>query len=162
MIWLPVELILEIFRAVQKLIGRCDFKLSYLESMRLEREYYNNLLAFALSNKEWTAIAQAELFRHIILENRGRMSSFLDAVRGSAKLRGLSRDVTSFNLGYRHNDYETEGLGDNFDEIALYCPHLVEVSTYRVDIKLEYFRASFCLFHSAETRVDNSICSQEI
>jgi hypothetical protein len=162
MIWLPVELILEILRAVQKLIGRCDFKLSCLESMRLEREYYNNLLAFALSSKEWTAIAQAELFRHIILKNRNRMSRFLYAVKGNEKDRGLSRNATSLNLGGHSNIYETEGLGDDLDEVARYCPNLLEVSPYRVDVRLEYFRASFRLVHSGETRVDNIICSQEV
>ena len=141
--WLPVELIIEIFRRVQKLIGRKDFYWAGDASMALDQEYCNNLLAFALSTKEWTAIAQAELFRHIILKNRSKMGRFLEALRGNEKLRELSRGVTSLSLGSSNQIFEVEGrLGDDLDEIALYCPHLVEVSTCLVDTKLEYFRIS--------------------
>ncbi len=160
--WLPAELIIEIFRRVQKLIGRREFSQAGDVSMELDQEYYDNLVAFALGMKEWTAIAQAELFRHIILKNRNRMSRFLYAVKGNEKLRGLSRNATSLNLGGHSNIYETEGLGDDLDEVARYCPNLLEVSPYRVDVRLEYFRASFRLVHSGETRVDNIICSQEV
>jgi hypothetical protein len=111
-------------------------------SIRLDQEYCNNLLAFALSNKEWTAIAQAELFRYVVLKNRSKTGQFLEAVRGSEKLRGLSSDVTSLCLFGRDHNYETDGLGDDLDEIALYCPRLVEVSTCLVVIKMEYFRMS--------------------
>jgi hypothetical protein len=133
------------------LIGRKDFELNGWTSMKLHQEYHNNLLAFALSSREWTAIAQAELFRHIILKNRNKTGQFLEAVRGSEKLRGFSGDVKSLNLGYRHNDYETEGLGDDLDEIALYCPNMVEISCYGVDVRLGYFGASFRLLHFAQT-----------
>jgi hypothetical protein len=148
--WLPVELIIEIFRRVQKLIGRKDFYWAGDASMALDQEYCNNLLAFALSTKEWTAIAQAELFRHIILKNRSKMSRFMESLRGSEKLRGFSRNVTSLNFGSQSNNYWTKGLGDDLDEIALYCPYLLEVSPYRVDVRLEYFRASFRSIHSEE------------
>jgi hypothetical protein len=79
--WLPVELIIEIFRRVQELIGRCDFKLNYYQSMKLDQEFYDNLLAFALSSKEWTAIAQAELFKNVILGNRSKTVQFLKLVK---------------------------------------------------------------------------------
>jgi hypothetical protein len=131
MIWIPVEIILEIFRAVQKLIeagGAWELQ-----------EYHDNLLAFALSNKEWTAIAQAELFRHVKLKNRSKMNRLLEAARGSEKLRGFSCDVTSLQLGYHTHDYEVEGLGDDLDEIALYCPNIVDVTCCKVDVRLEYF-----------------------
>jgi hypothetical protein len=84
MIWIPEEIILETFRAVQS--ARTGF----------DQEYNDNLLAFALSNREWTGIAQAELFRSVILnlKNRCKMNRFLKAVRGSEKLRGFSNDVT--------------------------------------------------------------------
>jgi hypothetical protein len=149
--WLPVELIIEIFRRVQKLIGRKDFHRAGDGSMELDQEYYNNLLAFALSSKEWTAIAQAELFRTVILKDRSKMSRFLDTLRGSEKLRGLSRNVTSLNLGGRHNSYETERLGDDFKKIALYCPNLVDVKCWRVNVRLEYFRASFHIVSPEDT-----------
>jgi hypothetical protein len=148
--WLPIELIIEIFRRVQKLIGRYDFKLECWKSMQLDQEYYNNLLAFALSSKEWTAIAQAELFRTIILKNRSKMRRFLEALRGSRKLQGFSRDVKSLNLGNYSNDYETEELGDDLDEFALYCPNLVDVLCWRVDVRLECFRMSFSVIFFAE------------
>jgi hypothetical protein len=148
--WLPVELIIEIFRAVQKLIGRYDFELDCWESMKVGQEYCNNLLAFALSRKEWTAIAQAELFRNIIVKNRNEMSRFLEAVRASEKLRGLSHAVTSLNMGRPYYSYEREGLGDDLDEIALYCPNSVEVTCWCVDVRLEYFRTLTLLIWSCE------------
>jgi hypothetical protein len=143
MIWIPVELILEIFRAVQKLIGRKEWIRWGNASTELDQEYCNNLLAFALSSKEWTAIAQAELFRTVNLKDRSRMSRFLEAARGSEKLRVLSRGVTSLYLGCSSSlIYEVVGLGDDLNEIALYCPNVVEVSTLYVDVRLEYFRMS--------------------
>jgi hypothetical protein len=140
--WLPVELIIEIFRSVQILIGRMDFSQGAYTSMKLDRAYNNNLLAFALSSKEWTAIAQAELFRTVTLKDRSKMGRFLEAVRGSEKLNGLCRAITSLNMGGQHGGLETEGLGYDLDEIALYCPNIVEVSCYEVKVRLEYFRKS--------------------
>ena len=107
--------------------------------MTLDQEYYNNLLAFALSSREWTEIVQAELFRHIILKNRSKMSRLLEAVRGSEKLNGFCHAATSLRMGTRYISYETKGLGGDLDEIALYCPNLVDVSCWRVDVRLEYF-----------------------
>jgi hypothetical protein len=159
--WLPVELIIEIFRRVQKLIGRTDFKLECWESMQLDQEYYDNLLAFALSAKEWTAVAQAELFRDVILKNRNKTSGFLDALRGSEKLRGFSRAVTSLRFGNPYAYYKTECLGDDLDEIALYCPNVVEISCDKVPVALEYFRTKF-LSLCVKMRVYNDIYSQEI
>jgi hypothetical protein len=97
--WLPVELIIEIFRRVQELIGRCDFKLNYYHSMKHDREYCNNLLAFALSSKEWTAIAQAELFRNIILKSRNKAGQFLKLVRENKELRCYADSATSIRFG---------------------------------------------------------------
>ena len=149
--WLPVELIIEIFRRVQKLIGRFDFKLTHVQSMMSAREYYNNLLAFALSSKEWTAIAQAELFRNIILKNRSKTVQFLKLVRENKELRRFADSATSIRFGgEREVLYEAAGLGDDLDEIALYCPTVVEISCYRVDVRLEYFRTSFHLIFSEE------------
>ncbi len=146
MIWLPVELILEIFRAVQKLIGRYDFKREWLLSMKFEQEYYNNLLAFALSSKEWTAIAQAELFRNIILRNRSKTGQFLELVRERKEFRSHAESAISVTFGRQYQgDYDVMGLDGDLEEIALYCPNIVEISCYRVDVKLEYFRASFSL-----------------
>jgi hypothetical protein len=140
--WLPAELIIEIFRRVQKLIGRREFSQAGDVSMELDQEYYDNLVAFALGMKEWTAIAQAELFRTIILKNRREMDRFLEAVRGSEKLRELSRNVTTLNLGRQEDNHLTEGLGVDLDEIALYCPSLVDVTCWSMDVRLEYFRTS--------------------
>ena len=144
--WLPVELIIEIFRRVQELIGRCDFKLNYYHSMKHDREYCNNLLAFALSSKEWTAIAQAELFRNIILKNRSKTGQFLELVRDNKELRSHAETAVSVRFGGdSEGDYDAEGLDDDLNEIALYCPTIVEISCYRVDVRLEYFRTSFHL-----------------
>jgi hypothetical protein len=149
--WLPVELIIEIFRAVQKLIGRFEFKLRYRLSMRLDQEYHNNLLAFALSSKEWTAIAQAELFKNVILRNRSKTGQFLKLVRDNKELRRYADSVTSIRFGeWTVGDHEVEGLGDDLDEITLYCPNVVEVSCYEVNVTPVYFRTSFHLMFSEE------------
>jgi hypothetical protein len=141
-----VELIIEIFRAVQKLIGRYDFKLDWYKSMMLEQEYYYNLRAFALSSKEWTAIAQTELFKNVILKNRSKAGQFLQLVRENKKLRRYADNATSIKLGEPTvRDCDAEGLDDDLDKITLYCPNLVEISCYGVHVRLEYFRTSFRL-----------------
>jgi hypothetical protein len=141
--WLPVELIIEIFRRVQKLIGRYDFKLNWKQSMKLDQEYCNNLLAFALMRQEWTAIAQAELFRNIILNDQSKTGQFLKLVRGNMELRRYADSATSIRFGHLTvGDYDAEGLDDDLNEIALYCPNVVEISCFRVDVKLDYFSMS--------------------
>jgi hypothetical protein len=144
--WLPVELIIEIFRRVQQLIGRCDFKRDFYQSMRLEQEYHNNLLAFALSSKEWTAIAQGELFRNIILKNRIKIEQFLRLVRENAELRMHAESSLSIRLGgVKQGVLEQYGRDDELDEIALHCSNVVEISCYQVAVRLDYFRKSLRL-----------------
>jgi hypothetical protein len=161
MIWIPVELILEIFRQVQKLIGRCDFKLNCWESMRLDQEYYINLLAFALSSKDWTATAQAELFRNIILKNRSQTGQFLKLVTEGKEFRGYADTAITLKLGGVGTAYDAEGLGNDLDKVALYCPNVVEISCHRVDVRLEYFRTS-CISYCLERGVDKIMFAQEI
>jgi hypothetical protein len=147
--WLPVELIIEIFRRVQKLIGRCDFRLNHLQSARNDREYYDNLLAFALSSKEWTAIAQAELFRNIILKNRSKTGQFLKLVRENEQLRSHAESAISIRFGGDDEGvFDMQGLDDELDEIALYCPNVVEVSCSQVGVRLEYFGTSPIIIES--------------
>mgnify|MGYP000299813918 CR=1 FL=1 len=75
------------------------------------------------------------------------MNRFLEAVRGSEKLRGFSRNVTFLGLGCWIKNYATEGLGDDLDEISLHCPNVVEIECLLVAVRLEYFRASFLLIY---------------
>jgi hypothetical protein len=149
--WLPVELIIEIFRAVQKLIGRRDFKLGWYTSMALEQEYHNNLLAFALSSKEWTAIAQAELFKNLILGNRRKTGRLLELVRDKKGFRNRAENAISIRFGEDTEVlYQATGSDNDLNKIALCCPNVVEISCYRVDVKLEYFRTSLSLIFFAE------------
>jgi hypothetical protein len=142
--WLPVELIIEIFRRVRALIGRYDFKREPGTSMRLERGYYNNLLAFALSIKEWTPIAQSELFRNIILKTRSQTEQFLKLVTEGKEFRGHAESALSIRFGgWAERPFDAAGLGNDLDQIALYCPNVVEISCYRVDVRVEYFRTPF-------------------
>jgi hypothetical protein len=151
--WLPVELIIEIFTSVQELIGRWEFKLDCYDSMKLHQDYCNNLLAFALSSKEWTAIAQAELFRHVILRNRRKTWEFLELVRERKEFRNYTAGTISIRLGeVAKAAYDVAGLGHDLDEIALYCPNVVEISCHRLAMKLEYFRTSFHLIFSEAAR----------
>ncbi len=119
--WLPVELIIEIFRRVQKLIGRKDFSQAPYDSMKLDQEYTKDLLAFASSSKEWTAIAQAELFRNIILKNRSKTGQFLKLVRENEQFRSHAESAISIRFGGGEDEgvEDAEGLDDELDEIAL-------------------------------------------
>jgi hypothetical protein len=111
--------------------------------MNLHQEYHNNLFAFALSSKEWTAIAQAELFRNIILNNQSKTGQFLKLVRENKELRRYADSATSIRFGGEAmGGFDMTGLDDDLDEIALYCPNVVEISCYRVIMRLEYFRKS--------------------
>jgi hypothetical protein len=148
MIWIPIELILEIFS--QKLIGRCDFRICSFESMRLDQAYNNNLLNFALTCKEWSAIAQSELFKNLILGSRRDTGRFLELVGGSATFRGYASGTSTLRVGHAYADYEVDGLSGDLDEIALRCPNVVEISCFKVSIKLEIFRTSFHLVFCEE------------
>jgi hypothetical protein len=151
MIGIPVELTLGIFRQVQKLIGRHEFELAPAQSLFLDQEYNDNLLQYALACKEWTAIAQSELFKNPLLRDRTQTRRFLELVRGSAMFKEYAVQSTSLKLGLSHVNYKVDGLSGDLDEIALYCPNLVEISCLRLDVRLEYFRVSFSLMHSGET-----------
>jgi hypothetical protein len=120
--------------------------------MRLDQEYYDNLLAFALSSKEWTAIAQAELFRNVILRNRSKTVQFLKLVRENKERRSHGESTISIRFGGEEQggDYDTIGLDAALYEIALCCPGVVEISCVHVNIRLEYFRTSFHLIFSEE------------
>jgi hypothetical protein len=141
MIWIPVELILEIFRAVQKLIGRDEFKLRPRSSMLLDQGYYDNLVKYALTCKEWTPIAQSELFKNLILKDRAQTGRFLELVGGSAMFKDYAQSTSTLRLGCSRGHYEVDGLSGDLDKIALCCPTVVEISCYEVDVRVEYFRA---------------------
>ncbi len=114
--------------------------------MRLDQEYCNNLLTFALSSKEWTAIAQAELVRNIILKNRSKTGQFLKLVRENNDFRNNAEGTVSLRFGSEdEGGYDAEGLGDDLDEITLYCPNVVEISCYSMDFRPEYFRTLYHL-----------------
>jgi hypothetical protein len=104
------------------------------------------LLAFALSSKEWTATAQAELFKNLIFGNRRKTGQFLELVRERKEFRNHAEGVISFKLGEAaRGGYDVAGLGDDLDEITLYCPNVVECSCHHVSIRLDYFRKSLRL-----------------
>ncbi len=160
--WLPVELIIEIFRRVQKLIGRKDFSQAPYDSMKLDQEYTKDLLAFASSSKEWTAIAQAELFRNIILKNRSKTGQFLKLVRENEQFRSHAESTISIRFGGdAEGVFDMQGLDDELDGIALYCPNVVEISCLKSFMKLESFRTKSLSLY-VKMRVDNDFYSQEI
>jgi hypothetical protein len=142
MIWIPPELILQMYREVNLALGQRDFRINALAAMNLDQEYYRNLLAYALIGREWTAIAQAELFTNLILRTRAQTGQFLEMLRKNPELRAQAEGIRRIRLGRDGGNYAGSNLKAVFDNLAVYCPNIVEVSCCRVSVELACFRMS--------------------
>jgi hypothetical protein len=137
---LPVELIFSIFRDVRRLIGQRDFKHDAWGSMKAADEYMENLLAFALTYREWTTVAQSELLKNMILSGKPQAERLIGILKGSEALREYARAARQIRFGQRHQNYDGGKFNEMLNEIALYCPNVVEISCSGVPVRLEYFR----------------------
>jgi hypothetical protein len=167
-------------RAVKTLIGGHDFKSNPLKSVKLEDDYNRNLLDFALISKKWTAEAQNELFKNIVLKNRRKTRQFLELVKESKTFEDYAKMAVSIRFGgtgkwsylfdeptcHNHPRYEMcrrwgaspaevvarEDECEDLKKIAVYCCDAIEISCYEVEyLKVEFFSRSFYLIRVGDT-----------
>jgi hypothetical protein len=142
MLSLPVELQLQTIHHIRDSIPASLFEHDADEAIRAIEEFYEVLIALSLYHREWTAIAQSELFRNLYIRDAEKMKSLLDLLHGSEESRGNIKHSRSAVFGGNLYWYFPGGRDDDLDELADYCPDLAEMSCYRMDLKLAEFRTS--------------------
>jgi hypothetical protein len=149
---LPNELKIQIFQDMQhsESIG-INFDLGPNLSMNLVARYISSLVNNALVCKDWTGIAQSELFRHVVVTNEEKMDKLLRLLRSDGRFRNYAKRTISVRIGRGHDLSGVEGMGKMYEggerlkstlhELALYCRHgmLTEISCGRISsLRLEY------------------------
>lgn len=143
MLWLPFEVILQVFRSAENEIRYGSQEVDAWIIMRHHSEYNRNLLSWSLTSRDWTIAAQSELFNRIILINETKMALLLNQLKSSDQSREHAARTISIRLGQRGHfskDYEGEGLRESMDALVEYCPRLSEIRCSRMSVRLEDFR----------------------
>jgi hypothetical protein len=140
---LPTELNLNILHHVRDSTPTLKFSYYAVGSMRQASAYNEFLLLMALYHRHWTAVAQSELFHHIILKDRDKTRLLLKLLRkrGNGVIRTYAEKASSMRLGYNgspNQDYDR--LEEHLDELAGYCPNIVEISCAGINNKFSDFR----------------------
>jgi hypothetical protein len=144
MLSLPVELRLQTIRHIRDSIPSPLFEDDAPGSIRAIEALYQILVALSLYHREWTAIAQSELLRHLYIRDAGKLKLLLKLLRAEGVFRGYTTHSLSALLGQENNYWRCAGgLGDeHLGELADYCHHLGEISCYHLHIPLMRFRTS--------------------
>ncbi len=143
MLSLPLELRLPIIHHIRDSIPSPLFEDHAQGWIYAIEELYKALIALSLYHREWTAIAQSELFKNLYIRDAEKMKSLLDLLHGSEESRDYMKHSRSAVFGGNLYWYFPGGRDDDLDELADYCPDLAEMSCYRMDLKLAEFRTSF-------------------
>ena len=140
---LPTELNLKVLHHVRDSTSTLKFSSYAIASMRQGNAYNKFLLLMALYHRRWTAVAQSELFHHISLVNEDKTQLLLKLLseEGDNSFRKYAQSASSIIMGRlfgRANYYE--GWKDQVDELAEYCPNIVEISCACVNTQVSDFR----------------------
>lgn len=104
MIALPNELTDQIFQDMQHSEDfGINFDLGPNLSMNLVAQYIDSLVNNALVCKDWTGIAQAELFRHIVVVDSAKMDKLLRLLRIDGRFRNYAKKTMSVRIGRGHD-----------------------------------------------------------
>jgi hypothetical protein len=129
---LPTELNLKVLHHVRDSTPTLKFSSYAVSSMRQANAYNEFLLLMALLHRHWTALAQSELFHHIVLVYQSRTRSLLNLLskRENDHFRTYAQTAASIRVGYERTGYaqDYDDLKDHLDELAGYCPNIVEIS----------------------------------
>jgi hypothetical protein len=141
---LPTELNLKILHHVKGSIRNATFT-SDAETAVKHGTAYNNkfLLQMASYDRYWTALAQSELFHHIILADEDRTRLLLKLLRTSDNgvFKTYAAKTSSIRLGHaKGNNREYHGSKEHLNELAEYCPNVVEISCFDLETKFSDFR----------------------
>jgi hypothetical protein len=145
MLSLPVELRLQTIRHIRDSIPSPLFEDDARGSIRAIEVLYQILVALSLCHREWTTIAQSELFRNLYIQDAEKMKLLLSLLHGSREARGYIKHSRSAVLGGKSDRWRhSRGLGDDLDKFADYCPDLAEMSCFNMEIQVVEFRTSCC------------------
>jgi hypothetical protein len=142
MLSLPVELRLPIIHHIRDSMPSSLFEDDAHGWIRGNQRFYKVLIALSLYHREWTTIAQSELFRNVYIQVPEKLKSLLDLLHGSEESRDYMKHNRSAVLGGNRYWLYSGGRRDDLDELADYCPDLVEMSCYDMNIQLVEFRSS--------------------
>ncbi len=141
---LLTELNLKIIHHVRDSILTSTLVLDSWASMTQRAEYKAFLLLMASYHRHCTALAQSELFHHIILADEDKIRLLLKLLRKRENdhFRTYAEKSSSIRFGYASTGYAQhyDDLRDHLDELAGYCPDIVEISCACVNTKLSDFR----------------------
>jgi hypothetical protein len=140
---LPTELNLKVLHHVRDSIPNALFAVDAVISMKHAEEYNAFLLRMARYYRHWTALAQSELFHHIILRDgdKTRLLLKLLGASGNDVFRTYAARTSSIRLGYYSAftlDYDD--LKHHLDELGQYCPNIVEISCAYINTNFSDFR----------------------
>jgi hypothetical protein len=137
MLSLPVELRLPIIQHIRDSIPTPLFEFDPEAAIDLCKYYNKILIALSLYHREWTAIAQSELFRNLYIRDARKMRLLLELLRRDGDFREYIKYSRRVLLGERNRKWaDAGGLQDYFDELVEHCPDLEEVSCHRMRIQL--------------------------
>jgi hypothetical protein len=143
MLSLPVELQLQTIHYIRDSITWTLFEDSAYHTIVAIKQYNKVLIALSLYHREWTAIAQSELFRHLYIRDAGKMKLLLELLRRDGEFRLYIQHSRSAVLGGERERWSDSGARrDELDELADCCPDLAEMSCYFLGIQLAEFRMS--------------------
>jgi hypothetical protein len=142
MLSLPVELRLPIIHHIQDSIPTPLFEDYPIDSIRAIQEFYKVLIALSLYHREWTTIAQSELFRNLFIRDEGKLELLLELLRGDGEFKVYIQQSRRAVLGGNRWWYFPGGRDDDLDELADHCPDLAEMSCVRTEIHLVKLRTS--------------------
>lgn len=157
MISLPTELWIEIFRDVRLLNGSVEFEVEAETSMFLEGQYVKSLLLLANVHREFTAVAQFELFHRLILTTVIKAKILLKLLRENETMREYATNVRSIRFGAQYERAVLDGgLGGVADELVEYCPGIIEISCSSAIVKLGDFSKHFDLLLDKKITLSDS------
>ncbi len=111
MLSLPVELRLPIIHHIRDSIAWTSFDYDVDASILAIQDFYKVLIALSLLHREWTAIAQSELFRNLYIRDEGKLELLLELLRGDGEfkvyIQQSRRAVLGRNRWWRQEDAET-------------------------------------------------------
>jgi hypothetical protein len=140
MLSLPVELRLPVIRHIQDSIPSPLFEHNADEAIRTIQEFNKVLIALSLYHREWTAIAQSELFRNLYIQGPRKMKLLLELLRRSEEFKPYIKDSRSALLEGDLHWYDLSGIKYDLDELAAYCPNIEEVTCSCMSIQMTDFR----------------------
>ncbi len=138
---IPNELKLQILHHHRGLLPDPPFTVWPIGVMEHDEAYNYLLLDMYLLHREWTALAQSELFHRIILVDEFNTELLLKLVRENQVFADYAKSAKSITFGAINYRRDGIWLKHSIDEIASYCPEIVELSYCNLDdVPLQHLR----------------------